>query len=198
MIAPPWAAAQAAMASLGFDGVLLTGVAAQQAIGGHRRIRVLQSDPPAPAFLLTRSGSPHVCTPDPEGALHLPADHVHPIAFDSGAFARALPTWLGTATSGRLALDDAAPDAYAVVAAACPHATLVDAAPLLLMLGVVAPEPSYTETRDSDDLLQPRRAAPSLLPPPSESTRGGCAPPKPCAWSPAGDSRRPRASSATC
>ena len=158
MIAPPWAAAQAAMASLGFDGVLLTGVAAQQAIGGHRRIRVLQSDPPAPAFLLTRSGSPHVCTPDPEGALHLPADHVHPIAFDSGAFARALPTWLGTASSGRLALDNAAPDAYAVVAAACPHATLVDAAPLLLMLGVVAPEPSYTETRDSDDLLQPRRA----------------------------------------
>ena len=65
---------------------------------------------------------------NPEGALHLPADHVHPIAFDGGAFARALPTWLGTATTGRLALDRTAPGAHAVVAAACPHATLVDAA----------------------------------------------------------------------
>ena len=154
----PWATAQSEMARLGLDGVLLTGVAAQEAIGGHRRIRVFQSDPPAPAFVLARSGPPHVLTPDAEGALHLPADHVHPIAFDGGAFARALPAWLGTAAAGRLALDRAAPGAYAAVAAACPHATLVDAAPLLLRLGVTVHEPSRTEARDSDELVQPRRA----------------------------------------
>ncbi|MDQ1534891.1 MAG: hypothetical protein QOF28_2652 [Actinomycetota bacterium] len=145
------------MAHLGLDGLLLTGVAAQEAIGGHDRIRVFQSDPPAPAFVLTRSGPPHVCTPDPEGALHLPADHVHPIAFDGGAFARALPAWLGPATTGRLALDGATPGAYAMVAAACPQAELVDAAPLLMRLGVAGRASSSTDARDPDELLQPRR-----------------------------------------
>src|SRR5204863_9123985 len=51
-LSPPWAAAQAAMAELAIDGLLLSGVAAQEAIGGHRRIEVFQSDPPGPAFVL--------------------------------------------------------------------------------------------------------------------------------------------------
>lgn len=155
---PPWAAAQAMMAQLGLDGLLLTGVAAQEAIGGHHRIVVFQSDPPAPAFVLTREGPPHVCTPDPEGAMHLPADHVHPIAFDAETFARSLPAWLGRAVNGRLAVDRASPGAYAMIAAACPDAKLVDARALLLELGVAARPISSASGRDSDDLVRPRRA----------------------------------------
>lgn len=154
----PWAAAQAAMAQLDIDGLLLTGVAAQEAIGGHHRIVVFQSDPPSPAFALTRSGPPHICTPDPEGAMHVPADHVHPIAFDAGTFARSLPEWLGPAVGGRIALDRAAPGAYAMVASVCPGATLVDAQDLLQQLGVTTRPLPSTSGRDSDELVQPRLA----------------------------------------
>jgi Xaa-Pro aminopeptidase len=146
------------MAALGIDGLVLSGVDAQEAIGGHRRIRVFQSDPPGPGFVLCRSGPPHVCTPDPEGALHLPSDHVHPIAFDGRALGRCLPVWLGPAATGVLALDRAAPDAYAMVEAACPDATVVDAARVLLSLGLRARPLVGARARDADDLLQPRRA----------------------------------------
>ncbi len=154
----PWGAAQAAMAELGIDGLLLSGVTAQEAIGGHRRIAVFQSDPPGPAFVLTRSGPPHVCTPDPEGALHLPAGHVHPIPFDGGAFARALPTWLGPAAGGRVALDRAAPGVYAMVATALPGATLIDATALLEQLGIGPTVRDRTSARDPDAVVDVRRA----------------------------------------
>ncbi len=153
-----YTAAQAAMADLDIDALVLTAVAAQETIGGHRRIAVFQSDPPGPAFVLTRSGPPHVCTPDPEGAQHLPADHVHPIAFDGGAFARALPAWLGNAASGRIALDRAAPGASAMVATACPNATVIDAAPLLARLGLTAAPPNRTPAADPARVVDARRA----------------------------------------
>lgn len=154
---PPWAAAQAAMAALGIDGLVLSGVAAQEAIGGHRRIEVFQSDPPGPAFVLTRSGPPHVCTPDPDGAMHLPADHVHPIAFDPAAFARALPGWLGSAATGCLALDRAAPGTYSMIAAACSAATLVEARVVLDRRGIGVTVPNRTPARDPDPLVDTRR-----------------------------------------
>jgi hypothetical protein len=145
------------MAELEIDALVLTGVRAQEAIGGHRRIAVFQSDPPGPAFVLSRSGPPHVCTPDPEGALHLPADHVHPIAFDASAFAHALPAWLGAAASGRIAVDRAAPGTFAMIALACPGATVTDAAPLVARLGIEAARADLIPARDPDALVAPRR-----------------------------------------
>jgi Xaa-Pro aminopeptidase len=153
-----WVAAQAAMAELDIDGVILSGVAAQEAIGGHRRIAVFQSDPPSPAFVLTRSGPPHVCTPDPEGALRLPADNVHPIAFDGSAFARALPAWLGSASNGRLALDRAAPSAHSLLAAACPDAMWLDAGALLERLDIGPIARNHAPVRDPDTIVDARRA----------------------------------------
>jgi Xaa-Pro aminopeptidase len=146
------------MADLDIDALVLTGVAAQETIGGHRRIAVFQSDPPGPAFVLTRSGAPHVCTPDPEGAQHLPADHVHPIAFDGSTFGRALPSWLGSAASGCIALDRAAPGASAMVAIACSSATVIDAAPLLRRLGVGSTRANRTPAHDPDPFVAARGA----------------------------------------
>jgi Xaa-Pro aminopeptidase len=146
------------MFELGIDGLLLSGVAAQETIGGHRRIAVFQSDPPFPAFVLTRSGPPHVCTPDPEGAQHLPADHVHPITFDPSTFARRLPDWLGTAATGLVALDRAPPGAYSMVAAACPDATLLDAEAVLDRLGIGYTNRDRPPARDPDAVLGARRA----------------------------------------
>jgi Xaa-Pro aminopeptidase len=153
-----YTAAQAAMADLGIEALVLTGVAAQETIGGHRRIAVFQSDPPGPAFVLTRSGPPHVCTPDPEGAQHLPADHVHPIAFDRTAFARELPEWLGSAASGRIALDRAGTGASAMVAGACPTGTVIDAAPLLARLGLTAPPANRPPATDPARIVDARHA----------------------------------------
>ena len=119
---------------------------------------MFQSDPPSPALVLTRSGPPHVCTPDPDGAMHLPADHVHPIAFDPGAFARSLPDRLGSAATGRIALDRASPGAYTMVASTCPAATLVDAQDLFQRLGVNAQKLPSLPGRDADDLVEPRLA----------------------------------------
>jgi hypothetical protein len=146
------------MAELDIDALVLSGVRAQEAIGGHRRIAVFQSDPPGPAFVVTRSRPPHVCTPDPEGAPHLPSEHVHPIAFDGRAFAVALPGWLGSAAWGRIALDRAAPGAFAMVAAACPDATLLDAAPLLARLACLQLL-SIRSMRMSSRLRRPSRTA---------------------------------------
>jgi Xaa-Pro aminopeptidase len=146
------------MAELDIDALVLTGIAAQEAIGGHRRIGVYQSDPPGPAFVLTRAGAPHVCTPDPEGAQHLPADRVHPIAFEGGAFGRALPARLGSAGHGRIALDRAAPGAFAMVATSCPTATMIDAAPLLRRLGLESTLSNRTPAHDSDLVVAARNA----------------------------------------
>jgi Xaa-Pro aminopeptidase len=83
---------------------------------------------------------------------------VHPITFDASTFARALPGWLGPAARGVLALDRAAPGAYAMVAAACPDATLVDAALLLLRLGLSSHALPFSRVADADDLVRARRA----------------------------------------
>jgi Xaa-Pro aminopeptidase len=146
------------MVELGIDVLLLSGVAAQEALGGHRRIAVFQSDPPGPAFVLTQEGPPHVCTPDPDGALHIPADHVHPIEFDGATFADALPGRLGPAAHGRLAVDRAGPGAFAMVAAACPHATLLDAGPLLARFEIGQTVRDRTPARDPETVVDARRA----------------------------------------
>ena len=156
--AAPWRAAQEAMRALDIDALVLTGVAAQEHVAGHRRIRVFQSDPPGPALVLTSAGPPHVCTPDPDGATGLPEDHVHPIAFDPSAFTRALSDRLGDARTGRIAADRAAPGAYAAIEAACPDATLVDAGPLLDRLGVAVTAIDARDAADPDALVAPRRA----------------------------------------
>jgi Xaa-Pro aminopeptidase len=78
---------------------------------------------------------------------------VHPIAFDPTAFARALPRWIGSVPK-RIAMDRAAPSAFAALAAAFPSATIVDAEPALGPL----PPAATGGVVDDDEVVAPRRA----------------------------------------
>ena len=69
-----------------------------------------------------------------------------------------MPAWLGPAANGRLALDRASPGAYAMIAAACPGATLVDAQSLLLQLGIGRPAEPSPSGRDPDAVVASARA----------------------------------------
>lgn len=119
------------MVEAGLAGLLLSGTAAVLAVGGHRRIGVRQAAAPLPSLVLTTAGPPHVLTPDPEGAGHLPGSHVHPVVFDPRTLAAWLPEWLGDAAAGPLGVDATSPGTYALVRAACPGAGLRDAGAML-------------------------------------------------------------------
>ncbi len=124
----PWSGAQARLRAAGLDGLLIAAPGSAAAIGGHRRIGVRQADPPTPSLVLGPIGAPHVCTPDPDGALHLPAAHVHPHWFDAHSLARRLPDWLPGAR--RVAMDSRDEATIALVRNALHGAEVIDAAPL--------------------------------------------------------------------
>jgi Xaa-Pro aminopeptidase len=127
----PWREYQARLETSGGTALFVTRADAASAVAGHERITVYQSDPPFPSVFLPRVGPPHVCTPDPDGAMHLPADHVHPILFDTDALARQLPVWLGDAAAGPAYVDICSPGGYQKLQAALPGVELRDAAALL-------------------------------------------------------------------
>jgi hypothetical protein len=132
-------ALQAAMARSGLDALLLFGLAATEFAGGHRRLRVHAPGWPLPAVALTRSGPPHVVSPDPDGAMHLPADRVHGIFWDPAGLLAALPAWLdGSSTIG---LDTCSPAALELVREAMPAARLADAS-LVVAEAMLAKGPS--------------------------------------------------------
>ncbi len=127
----PWAEYQSRLESIGGVALLVTRADAAAAVAGHQRITVYQSDAPFPSVFLPVAGLPHVCTPDPDGAMHLPADHVHPILFDTESLARRLPNWLGDAATGPVYVDVCSPGGYEKLRAGLPNAELFDAAALL-------------------------------------------------------------------
>jgi hypothetical protein len=122
---------QGAMGEAGIDGLLLGGDGAGAFAAGHRRIGVHMPGWPLPMTIVPRSGLPHVVTADPDGATHLPADHVHPLMWNPASLKAALPEFLGDAAAGVLGTDLLAPGSYELVRAACPRAVLVDARALL-------------------------------------------------------------------
>ena len=149
----PWLPYQERLRAAGGTALLVTRAATAAAVGGHERIAVYQSDPPFPTVFLPLDGPPHVCTPDPDGAMHLPADHVHPILFDPVALAARIPEWLGDSAGGPLYVDVSSPGAYERLAAALPGAELRDAAPIL---GPGEPAPPCDP--DRPDVAAARRA----------------------------------------
>ncbi len=127
----PWIRYQARVRAAGGSALFVTRAAAAAAVGGHLRIHVYQSDAPFPNLFLPLEGPPHVCTPDPDGAMHLPEDHVHPVLFDVVALAARLPEWLGDAAAGPVYVDTGSPRAFAVIRAALPGVELRDASLIL-------------------------------------------------------------------
>jgi len=127
----PWTTYQARLRTAGGSALFVTRAAAAAAVGGHHRIHVYQSDAPFPNLFLPVDGPPHLCTPDPDGAMHLPEDHVHPVLFDVAALAARLPDWLGDAATGPVYVDTGSPRACELLRAALPGVELRDATPIL-------------------------------------------------------------------
>ncbi len=126
-----WEQLQSAMAARGIDALLAVNSRTVVAVSGARRIPLRGDDGPGPSLVLTLDGPPQMCTPDPDGALHLPADHVHAMSFDPDWVPRHLPEWLGAAAHGVVALEPVSPATLARLRVALPDAELIDAAGLL-------------------------------------------------------------------
>jgi Xaa-Pro aminopeptidase len=149
----PWTAYQERLRAAGGTALLVTRAAAAAAVGGHERIAVYQSDPPFPSVFLPLEGAPHVCTPDPDGATHLPADHVHPVLFDPAVLAARVPEWLGDAAAGPVFVDVSSPGAYERLRAVLPGVELRDASSIL-----GSSTPSSPREPDRSEVAAARRA----------------------------------------
>lgn len=134
----PWCRYQDRLRAAGGRALLLARDAAVRAVTGCDRVGVHQSDPPFPSALLTTDAPPHVWTPDPDGALHLPEDHVHVVNFDPTRTAGQIAHRIGDGT-GAVYVDACAPGAYQLLRAVLRGAELRDATGLL---GAFAPPAS--------------------------------------------------------
>jgi Xaa-Pro dipeptidase len=126
-----WKRLQSAMAARGIDALLAAHSRTVVGVSGARRIPLRGDDGPSPTLVLTLEGPPQLCTPDPDGALHLPADHVHAMPFDPEWLPSRLPGWLGDAAHGVVALEDVSPATLARLRVALPDARFIDAAGVL-------------------------------------------------------------------
>jgi hypothetical protein len=128
---PALEALQLAMKRSGLDALLLGGEGAGQFAAGHSRIGVHNPGSPIPVTVVPAAGTPHVVTPDPDGAVGLPADHVHGMIWDPAVLVAELPGWIGARSGMRIGVDSLSPGGRALIAAAVPGCTLVDATRLL-------------------------------------------------------------------
>jgi len=122
---------QAAMRRDGLDVLALGGEAAGQFAAGHTRIGVHMPGWPIPVTVVSSSGLPHVVTADPDGALNLPADHVHGMMWNPATLVSELGAWLGGASGLRVGIDVMSPGGRALIEAAVPGCSIVDATGLL-------------------------------------------------------------------
>jgi hypothetical protein len=122
---------QAAVSQAGLDALLLGGEAAGQYAAGHTRIGVHMPGWPIPVTVIPAAGLPHIVTADPDGAMGLPADHVHGMMWNPQTLVESLKAWLGGASGLRLGTDALSPGGRALIEAAIPGATVVDATRLL-------------------------------------------------------------------
>ena len=122
---------QEAMRNDGIDALLLGGEAAGFFVAGHTRIGVHPGGSVLPLTIVPSSGLPHVITGDPDGATHLPEDHVHATRWSPMTLARDLPQWLGGASGLRIGVDMLSPTAHSIIHGALTDCRLVDATWLL-------------------------------------------------------------------
>jgi hypothetical protein len=124
-------AVQDAMRNDGIDALLLGGEGAGFFVAGHTRIGVHPGGSVLPLTIVPSAGLPHVITGDPDGATHLPEDHVHATRWSPMTLARDLPLWLGGASGLRIGVDMLSPTAHSIIHGALTDCRLVDATGLL-------------------------------------------------------------------
>lgn len=122
-------ALQCSMVTRNLDALLLGNEAAGYFATGCTRIGVHRAGWGVPIAVVPRSGLPHVVTGDPDGAVHLPADHVHTTLWDPTRLTTELPRWLGIGpgTTVTVGVDTVGPGGLALIRQALPGADVVDA-----------------------------------------------------------------------
>ena len=122
---------QEGMRRAGLDVLLLGGEAAGQFAAGHSRIGVHMPGWPIPVTFVPASGTPHIVTADPDGAVNLPADHVHGMMWNPETLVSALQSWAQGASGLTVGTDSLSPGGRALIEAALPGSTIVDGTRLL-------------------------------------------------------------------
>jgi hypothetical protein len=122
---------QARMRVAGLGALLLGSETAGAFAAGHSRIGVHTPGWPFPVTIVPADGDPHVITADGDGALHLPADHVHGLIWAPGSLAESLGAWLGARAGRPVGVDALSPAGRAAIHAALPGSELVDATGLV-------------------------------------------------------------------
>lgn len=122
---------QDAMRREGFDALLLGGESAGQFAAGHSRIGVHMPGWPIPVTFVPAEGLPHIVTADPDGAVSLPAGHVHGMMWNPATLVTELQSWTDGASGLRVGTDSLSPGGRALIEAALPGSTIVDATRLL-------------------------------------------------------------------
>jgi hypothetical protein len=115
----------------GFDALLLGGESAGQFAAGHSRIGVHMPGWPIPVTFVPAQGLPHIVTADPDGAVSLSGDHVHGMMWNPATLVSELGRWLENASGLRIGTDSLSPGGLALIEAAAPGCTIVDATRLL-------------------------------------------------------------------
>ena len=115
----------------GFDALLLGGESAGQYAAGHSRIGVHMPGWPIPVTFVPAQGLPHIVTADPDGAVTLSSDHVHGMMWNPETLVSELARWLEGASGLRIGTDALSPGGIALIEAAAPGSTIVDATRLL-------------------------------------------------------------------
>jgi hypothetical protein len=128
----------------GFDALLLGGESAGQFAAGHSRIGVHMPGWPIPVTFVPAAGLPHIVTADPDGAVSLPAGHVHGMMWNPATLVTELQSWTGGASGLRVGTDSLSPGGRALIEAALPGSTIADATRLLAEV-MLAKEPEEVE-----------------------------------------------------
>jgi hypothetical protein len=86
---------------------------------------------PIPVTFVPVSGEPHIVTADPDGATNLSGDHVHGMMWNPETLVASLQEWVAGASNLRVGTDSLSPGGRALIEAALPGSSLVDATRLL-------------------------------------------------------------------
>jgi hypothetical protein len=119
--------------------------------GGHRRIGVHNAGAAFPSVAIAQTGLPHVVTADPEGALHLPAENVHPIIWDLAVLPEQLRRWL-PGSPRTIGIDMMSPLGLQLASAAFPEANVRDISSLIAEVLSRKTEPEILVLRQITEL----------------------------------------------
>lgn len=127
-----WVTLQQRMREERIDALLLSHPGACSYAAGFERVTVMGGGAGVPQVVVPAEGPPHVFTTNPDGALGLAADRVHPQTWNLGPAFEDMAKWSSEgSTAPRIGTDIVSPRAVQLMERAFPNAEIVDALSLV-------------------------------------------------------------------